>query len=340
MTHPRLTFGVTILATLPPQELVTAAKQAEALGFDYFWLTDSSLHGYYVYPYLTLAATNTKKIRLGTNCTHPLTMHPAMTANAIATINTISGGRAVLGIGAGGGPTAELRPQSGAAKVHDLEDMVSVAHRLLAGERISYQGDDYQIRDAHVMYGLEGFQPPKIYITASGPRTFEMAGRVADGVLMTCGGSREGLDFAIKHVRIGAEAAGRRLDDLDLAWHVFGTFDNDPEVANRLGAQAGAMFANAFPTYCSLAGISDERVANVKRAYVGARHFTEAHAAAKLVTKEMVERLTVSGGKAVWQERIAMAREAGISHIELFVLGEPLAVMQGLADEVLAVGAA
>jgi len=338
MTQPRLSFGVTILTTLPPQELVAAARESEALGFDFFWLTDSSLHGYFVYPYLTLAATNTKSIRLGTNCTHPLTMHPAMTANAATTINAISRGRAILGIGAGGGPTAELRPQ-GKAKINDLEEMVSVTRRLLTGERVTFEGDDYQIKDAHIMYGLEGLQPPKIYITASGPRTFEMAGRVADGVLMTCGGSREGLEFAINHVRTGAEAAGRSVDDLDLAWHVFGTFDEDPEVAYRLGSQAGAMFANAFPVYCAMAGIPDEKVAEVKRAYVGARHFTEARAAHRLVTRDMVERLTVSGGKDLWEERVAIAREMGISHIELFVLGEPLAVLRGLAGAVLAPGA-
>lgn len=333
MTASRLTFGVTVLATLPPSDLVSVAKAAEGFGFDYLWLTDSSLHGYFVYPYLTLAAINTERIRLGTNCTHPLTLHPAMTANAIATVNAISGGRAVLGIGAGGGPTVEVRPKTGNAKVHELEDMVTLTRRLLAGERVSFESETYAVTDGHIMYGLENNAAPKIYITASGPKAFEMAGRVADGVLMTCGGSREGLDFALEHVRVGAASAGRRLDDLDVAWHVFGTFDSNQVAARRLGTQAGAMFANAFPTYCKLAGIPDEDVARVKNAYVGARHFTEARAAHALVTDQMVDRLTVSGGKELWSERLAMAREAGIKHVELFVLGDPIAVMRGLAEE-------
>lgn len=338
MTDNRIEFGISILATRAPHELIDSARLAEELGFDFFWLTDSSLHGYYVYPYLTLAAVNTQRIRLGTNCTHPLTMHPAMTANAIATVNTISRGRAILGIGAGGGPTVELRA-SGAAKARTLEDMVTTTRALLSGEHVTHATDDYQIRDGHIMYGLKEVAPPPIYLTASGPKVFEAAGRVADGVLMTCGGLRQGIDFALKHVGIGAQEAGRNLEDIDLAWHVFGTFDEDPNVAYRLGAQAGAMFCNAFPTYCALAGIPEEQVAEVKRAYT-ARHFTEAYAAHKLVTREMVDRLTVSGGKDLWRERISMARQAGIKHIELFLLGEPVTVMRGLADAVLAVGTA
>lgn len=329
-----LTFGVTLLATLRPADFVSTVLRAEAGGYDLVWVTDSSLHAHSVYPYLALAATATSHVRLGTNCTHPLGAHPATSINAIATIGAIAGGRAILGIGAGGGPTVELGHSR--AKVSDIEAMATVARRLYAGETVHHHDDGFELREGRLMHGLADVEPPKIYITASGPRTLEMAGRVADGVLMCCGGSASGLDFALSHVRRGIEASGRRLEDVDVAWHVFGTFDRDPETSHRVGAQAGAMFANAFPSYCALADIPEADVAAVKRAYTGAHHFTEAHAAHRLVTHEMVDRLTVSGDAALWRERLALARDRGITHVELFPLGDVPRVLDALAEEVLA----
>ena len=75
--------------------------ELEVGGFTHLWLTDSSLHARCVYAYLTLAALNSERLMLGTGITHPYTRHPAITVNAIATLDEISEGRAILGVGAG-----------------------------------------------------------------------------------------------------------------------------------------------------------------------------------------------------------------------------------------------
>src|SRR5436853_5290129 len=103
-----LRFGVTLQGVEPPRMFQQQVREIEAAGFTHLWITDSSLHARYVYSYLTLAALNSERLQLGTGVTHPFTRHPAINVNAIATLDEISEGRAILGIGAGDSPTVEL----------------------------------------------------------------------------------------------------------------------------------------------------------------------------------------------------------------------------------------
>src|SRR3954452_17782461 len=95
----------------------------DRLGYDGLWLTDSSLHSRNCWSYLTLAARASSRLTLGTAVTHPITRHPAVTAAAAGTIAEISGGRFVLGIGAGDRPLLSLgrRP----ARLAELEASIA-----------------------------------------------------------------------------------------------------------------------------------------------------------------------------------------------------------------------
>ena len=74
--------GVVLQGAYPPEEFAGMVERIEALGYDQLWLTDSSLHARNSYAYLTLAATRSSRLRLGTAVTNPLTRHPAITAVA------------------------------------------------------------------------------------------------------------------------------------------------------------------------------------------------------------------------------------------------------------------
>ena len=96
----RLRTGLLLLPSRPVAELVELAVSAERLGYDDFWLADERFFRE-VYTILGLAAARTSRIRLGPGVTDPYSRHPALTAMAIATLDEISGGRAILGLGAG-----------------------------------------------------------------------------------------------------------------------------------------------------------------------------------------------------------------------------------------------
>ena len=99
-------FGVIYQSFDPPPVFLEYVRAVEDLGFDDLWVCDSSLHARDVIAYLTLAAVNSARIRLGVSVFQPYTRHPAINVNAMATINEISGGRAMMVRRRSGGDTA------------------------------------------------------------------------------------------------------------------------------------------------------------------------------------------------------------------------------------------
>src|SRR5712664_4157645 len=96
-----LEFAITFKPDMPHQRMIALAKQAEAAGFGYSWIFDSHVLWQEAYPLLTLLATNTQHMRLGTCVTNPAVRDASVTASLLATLNRISGGRMDLGIGRG-----------------------------------------------------------------------------------------------------------------------------------------------------------------------------------------------------------------------------------------------
>src|ERR1700751_5159697 len=106
MTGP--SYGVALQAVDPPASFTAMVAEIESLGFDYLWLTDSSLHARNSYAYLTLAAVSSSRLRLGTAVTTPVTRPPAIPAAAAATVDEVAAGRTILGIAAGDRPLLAL----------------------------------------------------------------------------------------------------------------------------------------------------------------------------------------------------------------------------------------
>src|SRR5579872_7273399 len=101
-------FGITLRPTDPPEEIAEWASEIERLGFDYLWLSDPQLVSWDTIACLALCATRTSRIRLGTNILSPGAQQPALAARSLATLDSISNGRAIMGIGRGAHPLREL----------------------------------------------------------------------------------------------------------------------------------------------------------------------------------------------------------------------------------------
>jgi 5,10-methylenetetrahydromethanopterin reductase len=331
----RLSAGVTLQGVDPPNEFIERAKEIEALGYDFLWVTDSSLHARDTYPYLTLAATNTDSIRIGTNCTHPFTRTPAVNLNACVTVNEISGGRLLIGIGAGDAPCVEVGVP--VAKMRQVEEWVTFARRLLAGETFSHEGSYFSLLDGNIKHGLEG-GAPEIWIVATGPLMLQLGGRVADGVLVACGTFKEGLEHALSNIRKGAEQAGRDMDDIDVGWHLFGVLDDDIDAARtRARSMAAWYIARSNKTYLAdLAGIPPELAQEIRDNYIVSGEFHMAKKSIELTPPEYADIFTVAGPSEVWQERIQMGLDMGVKHVELFPMGDRFALVRNFAEQVMA----
>jgi 5,10-methylenetetrahydromethanopterin reductase len=324
-------IGVTLQGVDPPARFTGMVREIERMGYDHLWITDSSLHARDAFVYLTLAAGQSERLRLGTNCTHPHTRHPAVTANALASVNEVSGGRAILGVGAGDSPVEELGKPL--ARLSEVRSMLDFARRLYSGERFDYEGAHFTVHSGQLHHGLAGVERPKIYMTASGPKMLELAGAVADGVIVHCGVFPGGLEFATGHVRRGAESAGRDFAEIDFAWQVFGVLDEDLDRARNAARPMAAWFPLRSPLYCDLAGVPADLAKQIREVYTGGE-FHEAVRAHALTTDEMVDAFTITGGVGLWKDRLEMANDYGVHHIELFGLGDRMELYADLASKV------
>lgn len=298
----------------PPDRFVALVREIEELGFDQLWLTDSSLHARDVYAYLTLAATVTTRLRLGSSVTNPLTRHPAIGALAIATVDAISGGRAVYGIGVGDRPMAALGHRPATLQV--LRESVAVTRRLLRGEHVSFTSDRFVLQDAQVRVTTRPEIP--IYVSASGPKTLELAGEIGDGVIVLAGLCREGVEYALDHVRRGR---GRSSRALDVAVFAYGCLRDDPDLAIEQARPIAAWFCQTAPVHCRLAGIPRDVVERVRASYRGGE-FQEAKRAAELIPGEAVRKIALAGDGRAAAAKVRMLLELGVRNVNIFPLGE------------------
>jgi 5,10-methylenetetrahydromethanopterin reductase len=312
-----VTRGVIFQPVDEPEVFRAMVREVESLGYSNLWCTASSLHARNVYSYLTMAALETTGLTLGTAVTNPLTRHPAISASAIATIDEVSHGRAILGIGAGDRPLLALGLKP--SKLIDLESAISDIRRLWAGEEVSHEAESYLLHEAHMRLPARADIP--VYISASGPKSLELAGRVADGVLVLAGLFDEAIDWAISCVRSGAEAVGR--DHLPhIAVCAYGAIsDDDPASTMDPARSIASWFPQTAPIVCDLAGLDRSVVERVRANYEGGE-FQEAGEAASLLPDEFVRRVALSGTRQDATERINSVLDAGADSIQLFPLGD------------------
>jgi 5,10-methylenetetrahydromethanopterin reductase len=173
-------LGLQIVPTMPPGEVVDTVVAAEALGYDYCQVADEGLMSD-VYAVLGVAAERTSRIRLGA-ATNGYTRHPAATAAALATIDSLSGGRAFVTLVAGG--TMVLRPMGieRTSPVAVMTEAVEVMRRLWAGQPVTWAGSRFRLDDAQLH--VDGRVDIPIFMAVRGPRLLRVAGEIADGVVL------------------------------------------------------------------------------------------------------------------------------------------------------------
>jgi 5,10-methylenetetrahydromethanopterin reductase len=184
---------------------------AEGHGFDMLTCGDSQSLWAECFSMMTFAATLTTRPDLAITVSNPMTRHPAVAASAAASVQQISGGRFHFGISSGDSALRNIGVR--AATVRELEAYVVAVQRLTAGETIDWNGASVGL------HWLDDPVPVPVWLAAEGPRTQRMAGRVADGVILSNCLTKERLDVALEHLGAGASEAGRRLEDIEI-WHM------------------------------------------------------------------------------------------------------------------------
>jgi 5,10-methylenetetrahydromethanopterin reductase len=316
--------GVVLQGVDPPGVFGGMVEEIESLGFDHLWLTDSSLHARNCYAYLTLAAARSSRLLIGTAVTNPATRHPAITAAAAATVDEISGGRMILGIGAGDRPLLALGLQP--SRLATVEAAIGGIRALWRGESVDLNAEnpgpghpnrgEFSLSEAHLRFPARADLP--VFISASGPKTLDLAGRVADGVILLVGLFPEALDWAISRVARAADAAGRACPHI--AVFAYGAVAEDEAAALDEARSIAAWFPQTAPHICALAGLPSELVDAVRAGYAGGE-FQEASAAARGLPDDFVRKVALAGNQARAAAQIRAALDAGADSVHVFPLG-------------------
>jgi 5,10-methylenetetrahydromethanopterin reductase len=317
-----------------PRQTLDVARAADAAGIAAIWASEDP-EGWDAFAVLSAIAALTERAELGTSVTSPYPRHPNLLAASVATLDQLSNGRAVLGLGRG--QTEWHRDALGSDTGDPLAVLVETVELLRqwwqGPHRATSPGDGhFQIRDWE-----RGIHPRRdwvpVYLAAAGPRALDLAGALCDGVIFNEQTSDEFLRQAIPRVREAAMAAGRDPAGLTFVLQTRVTLVDTPE-AERKAIDRGK---NVLALVSTLPGMDrlvrsegfdvpallDElRTTMGTRATLAAgggfpalRRGGDLNAARVLIPDELIRRLGVIGPLPVVRERLRVLGELGVTHV-------------------------
>ena len=243
----------------PVSEVAQFVGLCEEAGFDGVGILDSQMLERDVFVSMAMAAQATSRIRLSSAVLNPVTRHLSVIASAAKTVAELAPGRVEFWIGRGFSSvqTVGVPP----ATVRQMRQCVLTLKELLAGQDVSFSGATSRMRHGDV-------DIPRILIAAHGPRTIEVAGEVADGVLLQVGLHPKSVEMARRHLEAGAKRAGRNPDDLEIILCATTIILEDQqearEVARPLCVQR--LVEKSHAPYLQAAGIDAQDLGDPRRA--------------------------------------------------------------------------
>jgi 5,10-methylenetetrahydromethanopterin reductase len=305
-------LGVLLNAEYSASELVKLGRLTEDLGYDQLWYTDIRLFRE-CYIGLAAMAANTRRIHLGPGVTDPYSRHPAVTASTIATLDEMSGQRALLGLGVGSTGFRELGIRA-EHPVAALREAVGLVRRLLRGEEITYQGKVVSLAGGKIQFPPVRSEIP-IYFATQGARITELAGEVADGVMIANTALPSAVDFYLDCVRRGVEKGRRNRAQVDVALRFEMCISDDPAEAEAVMRRRVAMRVAAgygHWDYLERLGVT------LPQAFVdiaATRNLRAAAEASHLLPPEAVERTVLAGDPARVAAQLSAAIRPGVTRL-------------------------
>lgn len=330
-----LGFSSRTVAAYPLARRIAIIKSAEALGFDRLWHSNEKF-GRDMVANMTLSAVHTERIGIGAAVTDPYSVHPALTAAAMATVDDISSGRVIVGIGAGGSGFPAMGIQR-ERPVAAMADAIAIMRGMWAGKPATVDGKVVSVKN-----GLLGFtaRPDiRIVIASRGPAVFRLTGRIADGAMIATMATPEGVRTAWDFVRQGARQAGRDPGDIEIISRVDTCVDPNRNKA-RVGVKQMIAFLlwSSYPNRDFVTRLGMEVPADLE-AMIAKRDYELMFEAGPLVPEEFVDAFAWAGTPEEVAAKITRIAEMGIRHFGTWVLAPPgggiESVIQLIAEEVM-----
>ena len=305
----RIGLASSLLRPFALDEYVRYVREAEARGYATIWSGETT--GADAVTSMGVVATHTGRIGIANGIIPVQTRTPHVLAMTAATLGHVAPGRIALGLGVSSrnivGDWYGLPFERPLAQ---LREAVTLIRRILTGERVTFEGRFYRTKG----FRLAVPPPPapvKLYLAALGPAMLELAGELADGVLLNWI-APEAVPPALARIEAGAKRAGRSLADLELAAHVRTAVTDRPEAARQWLARdiTGYAIVDAYARFFVGSGYGDE-VERVNAAWrAGDRAGAVGH-----ISSRMLDGITNVGDEAACRDRVARYGAAGLTQV-------------------------
>ena len=300
-------IGIAFSGGLTASEIADCAERAEALGYESVWVAEG--HGGDQFAILAACALRTRRIRLGTAISSVFVRTAPTIAMAAATVDELSSGRFVLGLGSS--HRVQVGPEHGVEYARPLDrvrETVAVVRALLRDGDVSHAGETVRVERFELWFRPHRGDVP-VYLSALFPKMLELCGEIADGVILTRS-TLASAAAARARVAAGAARAGRDPAAIEIASLFPASVAPDRDVALAAARPGLAFYAGFFPRYNRLlaeSGFPAEAAAIAKAWSEG-----DTAAATRAVTDEMLAATGIAGTPAQCRERVEAYRDSGL----------------------------
>jgi 5,10-methylenetetrahydromethanopterin reductase len=304
------------------------AQYAEQRGFEAIWQAESRLVRDAIVPMAAFAAV-TSRIRVGSGVLNNWTRNIGLLAATFLTLDDLAPNRIICGIGAWWDPLAKNVGIDRKKPLKAMRETIEVMKRLLNMERVTFHGEFHHVDgiELDVVHGRREPRNVPFYIGATQMGMMELAGEIADGVVLNYCVPPEYNHQALKHLEIGANRAGRNLEDIDRPQLIVCSVDYDHHRAVQAAKELITQYLAQQPHIAEASGTPPETVKKVQTILGWPATKEQIHQAMQYVPDELIERITACGTPDEVRSKVEEYNRNGCTCPILYPLGDDVKLM-------------
>jgi 5,10-methylenetetrahydromethanopterin reductase len=297
-------------------------RYAESRGFEAVWQAESRLVRDAIVPMAAYAAV-TERLKVGSGVINNWTRNIGLLAATFLTLDDLAPGRIICGIGAWWDPLARNVGIDRRKPLVAMRETVDVLRRLLHMERVTFHGEFHHVDgiELDVVHGRREPRHVPIYIGATGLKMMELTGEIADGVVLNYCVPPEYNREALEALKVGAQRAGRRWEDLDRPQLVVCSVDPDREKALDTTRELLTQYLAQQPHIAQASGVAPEIVTEIQSILGWPATHEQIRSAKHLVPDELILRITASGTPDEARAKVEEYRRTGTTCPILYPVG-------------------
>jgi 5,10-methylenetetrahydromethanopterin reductase len=310
------------------REGMAYAQYAEQRGFEAVWQAESRLVRDAIVPMAAFAAV-TSRMKIGSGVINNWTRNIGLLAATFLTLDDLAPDRIICGLGAWWDPLAKQVGIERKKPLKAMRETIEVMKRLLNMERVTFHGEFHHVDgiELDIVHGRREPRNVPIYIGATHMGMMELAGEIADGVVLNYCVPPAYNHEALQHIEIGAQKAGRTLDDIDRPQLIVCSVDEDHYRAVQAAKELITQYLAQQPHIAQASGTPPETVKKVQSILGWPATKEQIHEAMRFVPDELIERITASGTPDEVRAKVEEYNRNGCTCPILYPLGDDVKLM-------------